>query len=76
MGSRLHWSIDGNSTNDPNYHDVEISESIDNVSVCAWSSVLTIKALPINNEKILVACILVGKNYEFKTKAASLIIKG
>ena len=40
-----------------------------------WSSVLTIRALPINDE-ISVGCNVISQNFIIMSKGANLIVKG
>ena len=54
-GDILTWSVHGNSVTDPSNQDREISVTTNNISVDVWSSVLIIRALPIN-DKIYVGC--------------------
>ena len=72
-GDELLWTVEGNSLTDPSIQNREISVTINNISVDVWSSVLTIRALPIN-DGIIIQCILLGSN--FATKGASLTVKG
>ena len=68
--------MQGNSVNDPSNQDREISVTTNNVSVLVWSSVLTIKALPINNG-IFVGCTVISFNPQnFQKKGATLTVKG
>ena len=48
-GDVLSWTVGGNLLNDPSNQDREISVTTNNISVVVWSSVLTIRALPIND---------------------------
>ena len=48
-GDILKWSLEDFSVTDPSNQDREISVTTNNISVDVWSSVLTIRALPINN---------------------------
>ena len=48
-GDILSWTVGGNSLTDPSNQDREISVTTSNISVDVWSSVLTIRALPIND---------------------------
>ena len=68
-GDILKWSVQGNSLTDPSNQDREISVTTNNISVDVWSSVLTIRALPIN-DGIHVGCIVINQNYDI----ASLVL--
>ena len=48
-GDILSWTVGGNLLNDSIKQLKEISVTTNNISVDVWSSVLTIRALPINN---------------------------
>ena len=74
-GNRLLWTVGGNSLNDPSNQDREISVTTNNISVGVWSSVLTIRALPIN-DGISIGCAVVGQNNMFISKGATLTVKG
>ena len=75
-GDVLEWTVQGNSLTDPSNQDREISVTTNNISVDVWSSVLTIRALPINNG-INVGCIVIGFNSQaFQKKGATLTVKG
>ena len=65
IGDILTWSVQGNSLTDPSNQDREISVTTNNISVDVWSSVLTIRALPIN-DGISMGCIelSIGKNID------------
>ena len=73
-GDTLSWTVEGNSLIDSSNRYREISVTTNNISVDVWSSVLTIRALPINNG-ISVGCNLVGQN-KFISKGATLTVKG
>ena len=73
-GNVLLWSVGGNSVNDPSNQDREISVTTNNISVDVWSSVLTIRALPIN-DGITILCTVISHN-AFEQKGAPLTIKG
>ena len=76
IGDVLEWSIQGNPLTDPSNQDREISVTTNNVSVGTLSSVLTIRALPIN-DGITIQCTVISFNpYGFKPKAATLTVKG
>ena len=74
-GVALTWTVQGNSLTDPSNQDREISVTTNNISVDVWSSVLTIRALAINNG-ISIQCIVLDQTPNFVTKGATLIIKG
>ena len=71
----LEWTIQGNSLTDPSNQDREISVTTNNISVGVLSSVLTIRALPIN-DGITVGCIVVDKNLDAESKGATLEVNG
>ena len=75
IGDLLTWTVHGNSVTDPSNQDREISVTTNNISVDVWSSVLTIRALPIN-DGIGVGCIVLGQNLDFDSKGATLTVKG
>ena len=75
MGSRLSWSVRGNLLTDPSNQGREISVTTNNISVDVWSSVLTIRALPIN-DGISVQCTVLDQNLDFAFKGATLTIEG
>ena len=58
-GDILKWSVQGNELTDPSNQDREISVTTNNISVDVWSSVLTIRALPIN-DGISIACTVIS----------------
>ena len=72
-GDSLTWSVEGNPLTDPSNQDREISVTTNNISVDMWSSVLTIRALHIN-DRISIACIVFGQNFDFVTKGATLMM--
>ena len=76
IGDILLWTVGGNSPFDSSNQDREISVTTNNISVDMWSSVLTIKALPIN-DGITVQCIVISQNpSDVKTKGNTLTITG
>ena len=75
MGKKLHWIVGGHSLTDAIKQDREISVTTNNTSVDVWSSVLTIRALPIN-DGISVGCVVVDQNFNFVSKGANLEING
>ena len=74
-GDILKWSVQGNSVTDPSNQDREISVTTNNISIDVWSSVLTIRALPIN-DGISVQCTVLNQNHAFDFKGATLTVKG
>ena len=75
IGDRLLWTVQGNLLTDPSNQDREISVTTNNISVDVWSSVLTIRALPIN-DGISVGCVVIDQNFDFVSKGATLTVKG
>ena len=74
-GDILLWSVQGNSPVDPSNQDREISITTNNISVDVWSSVLTIRALPIN-DGVTVACTILSESLTFISRGATLTIEG
>ena len=76
IGDVLKWTVQGNLLTDPSNQDREISVTTNNISVDVWSSVLTIRALPIN-DGISIACTVISfSSYGFEKRVATLTIKG
>ena len=75
IGDELVWTVGGNSLTDPSNQYRDISVTTNNISVDVWSSVLTIRALPINDE-IDVGCVVLGQTPNFVSKGGTLIVKG
>ena len=79
IGNILEWSVQGSSVTDPSNQNREISVTTNNVSVDVWSSVLTIRALLIN-DGIGVGCAVISLNpssgFVFTEKGATLTIRG
>ena len=76
IGDILLWRVHGKSPTDPSNQDREISVTTNNISVDVWSSVLTIRALPIN-DGITVQCTVISQNpFDFKTKGNILTVTG
>ena len=67
IGDFLEWTVQGNLLTDPSNQDKEILVTTNIISVNMWSSVLTIRALPIH-DGISVGYILFGQNFDFVTK--------
>ena len=75
-GDILSWTVHGNSLTDPSNQNREISVTTNNISVGVWSSVLTIRALPIN-DGIGITCTVISFNlFYLKQKGATLTVKG
>ena len=74
-GNVLTWTVEDNSLTDPSNQDREISVTTNNISVDVWSSVLTIRALPIN-DGIHVGCAVIDQNYNLASLGTILIIQG
>ena len=74
-GSKLLWTVEGNSVTDTIKQNREISVTTNNISVDLLSSVLTIRALPIN-DGIIVGCTVIGQNFDIVSKGAILIVQG
>ena len=76
IGDLLSWTVHGNSVTDPSNQDREISVTTNNISVDVWSSVLTIRALPIN-DGITVQCTVISYNpFDLKQKGTTITVKG
>ena len=76
IGDILEWTIQGHSLTDSIKQSREISVTTNNISVDVWSSVLTIRALPIN-DGISIRCDVVSFNpFGIIQKGAALNIKG
>ena len=75
IGDVLFWTVGGNSLNDANKQYREISVTTNNISVDVWSSVLTIRALPIN-DGIIVQCFVFGRNFSVNRKGTTFTVKG
>ena len=74
-GDKLSWTVGSYSLTDPSNQDREISVTTNNISVDVWSSVLTIRALPIN-DGISVQCIVLDQNLDVDHNGATLTING
>ena len=75
-GDILLWTVHSNSPTDPSNQDREISVTTNNTSFDVWSSVLTIRALPIN-DGISIGCTVITLNpYDKKPIGAFLTIEG
>ena len=77
MENFFHWTIQSHSLIDPSNQDIETSvTTTSNISVDVWSSVLTIRALPINDGIIVIGCTVVTKNLDIIPKGATLTVLG
>ena len=74
-GSTLFWTVEGHLLTDPSNQDREISVTTNNISVDVWSSVLTIRALPIN-DGIGIGCNVLDEFFDYDVKGATLTIQG
>ena len=75
----FHWTIQGHSLTNPSNQDKEISvTTANNISVDVWSSVLTIRALPIKDGILItvIGCAVITKNFDIITKEAILTVLG
>ena len=76
IGNTLSWTVGGKLLTDPFNQDMEISVTTNNMSIDVWSSVLTIRAIPVNNG-MNIQCVIISSNpYRFIQKGATLKIKG
>ena len=75
IGNVLYWTVQSHSLSDPSNQDREISISNNNASIGNLSSILTIKALPIN-DGISVGCTVVDQKFSIVSKGATLTISG
>ena len=75
MAYVLFWTVEGSSLTDTIKQYREISVTTNNISVDVWSSVLTIRALPIN-DGIDIGCNVIGHNFNIISRGATLIVKG
>ena len=71
------WTVQGHSLTDPSNEDIVISvTTANNISVGVWSSVLTIRALPINDGISIIGCAVITKNFDIIPKGAILTVLG
>ena len=75
IGDVLTWTVQDNILTDPIEETREISVTTNNISVGVWSSVLTIRALPIN-DGIFVGCTVLSQNLDFDARGAILTVEG
>ena len=74
-GKKLYWAVEGSKVSDPSNQDREISVTTNNLPVDMWSSVLTIRALPINDGMIIGCNVISFNPYGFKQKGATSTVK-
>ena len=74
-GDVLDWTVQGDSLTDSIKQYREISVTTNNISVDVWSSVLTIRALPIN-DGIGIGCTVVSESFNVISKGSNLTVKG
>ena len=76
IGDELEWTVQGNLLTDPSNQDREISVITNNASRGTLSSVLTIRALPIN-DGISVGCAVISFSLrDYEKKGGTLTLKG
>ena len=75
IGDVLTWTVQDNLLTDPSNQDREISVTTNNISVDVWSSVLTIRVLPIN-DGISIGCGVLDESLDFDVRGAILTVKG
>ena len=75
-GDILLWTVHSNSPTDPSNQDREIAVTTNNISVDMWSSVLTIRALPINDGMSIGCTVITFNPYDKKQMGATLTIEG
>ena len=71
----LEWTIQSHSLTDSSNQGRDVSVTTNNVTVDKLSSVLTIRALPIN-DGIIVGCIVVDTSLNIISKGANLKVEG
>ena len=76
IGDKLKWTVHGISTNDPSNQDREISVTTNNISVDVWSSVLTIRALPINDGMSISCTVISFISHGYEKRGATLTVLG
>ena len=75
IGTKLSWTVESGKLTHPSNQGREISVTTNNISVDVWSSVLTIRALPIN-DGITITCTVLDQSLDFDHKSATLTING
>ena len=76
IGDVLLWTVEDSSLGNPSNQHREISvTTTSNVSLGILSSVLTIRALPIN-DGISVGCLVASNNFDFVSKGTTLEVEG
>ena len=76
IGDILSWTVGGNLLIDPSNQNREISVTTNNISVDVWSSVLTIRALPINDGKAVQCNVISFDPLNIQEKGGTLTVKG
>ena len=76
IGNILSWTVGGNSLTDPSNQDREISVTTNNISVDVWSSVLTIRALPINDGIGIQCSVISFDSLNLQQEGVTLTVKG
>ena len=76
IGDVLTWTVQDNLLTDSikQYREISVTTA-NNISVDVWSSVLTIRALPIN-DRIVVGCNVLSQNLDFDARGAILTVEG
>ena len=73
---KLLWSVGCNPLTDPSNQDREISVTTNNISFDVWSSVLTIRALPINDGISLTCTVIKFSPFVCNRESYTLIVQG
>ena len=75
-GDGLLWTVGGSSLTDSIKQYREISVTTNNISVDVWSSVLTIRALPINDGIGIQCSVISFDSLNLQQEGVTLTIKG
>ena len=77
-GDVVEWTVDGNSLTDPSNQERVISVTTNNISVDMWSSVLTIRALPLDSNVILnIGCTIISYSPVVQDESGAILtVKG
>ena len=76
IGDVLSWTVGGNILTDPSNQDREISVTTNNTSVDVWSSILTIRALPINDGIGIQCSVISFDSLNLQQEGVTLTVKG